>query len=80
MVALLFAIVALTNVPLAVVTAYGALAFVVALTLARKSGVAPMARFMPWRQLWAPVGGIFPASGMVREALGARLGPCRGAA
>ena len=57
--ALLFAIVALTNIPLAVVTAYGAFAFVVALTLARKSGIAPVARFAMAGLLGAGVAGFF---------------------
>src|SRR5271157_3948014 len=44
-VALLFAIVSLTNIPLAVVSAYAAFAFVIALTLARKSGAGLVVRF-----------------------------------
>ena len=58
-VALLFAMVALTNIPLAVVTAYSAFAFVVALTLARKSGIAPVARFAMAGLLGAGVAGFF---------------------
>ena len=54
-----FAIIALTNVPLAVVTAYGALAFVIALALARKSGVRLLLRFAGAGALGVGVAGFF---------------------
>ncbi len=58
-VALLFAIVALTNVPLTVVTAYGAMAFVVALTLARKAGIGLVVKFIAAAVLGAGLAGFF---------------------
>ena len=58
-VAMLFAVIALTNIPLAVVTAYGALAFVVALALARKSGVTPVVKFAVAGLLGAGLAGFF---------------------
>ena len=59
MAALLFAVVALTNVPLAVVTGYGALAFVIALTLARKTGIGPVVKFVGAVVLGAGLAGFF---------------------
>ena len=56
--AVLFAVVALSNIPLAVVTAYGAFAFVLGLTMARKSGVAPVARFATAGVLGAGLAGF----------------------
>ena len=56
---LLFAMVALTNVPLAVVTAYGAMAFVIALTLARKAGMGPVVKFAVAVVLGAGLAGFF---------------------
>jgi uncharacterized membrane protein len=44
--AVLFALVALSNIPLTVVTGYSAFAFVIALTRARRSGVAPLMRLV----------------------------------
>ena len=57
--ALLFAAVALTNVPLAVVAAYGALAFVIALTLAGKAGIGPIVKFAVAVALGAGLAGFF---------------------
>jgi len=44
--AVLFAAIALTNVPLTVVSAYAALAFALVLTRARKSAIQPLAKFV----------------------------------
>jgi hypothetical protein len=56
--AVLFAMVALSNIPLAVVTAYGAFAFMAGLTLARKSGVAPVMRLAAAGVLGAGLAGF----------------------
>ena len=58
-VAVLFAIVSLTNIPLAVVSAYAAFAFVIALTLARKSGAGLVVRFGVAIVLGAGLAGFF---------------------
>ena len=56
--ALFFAIVVLSNIPLAVVTAYGALVFMVALTVVRKSGIGPLARLAGAGALGAGLAGF----------------------
>jgi hypothetical protein len=56
--AVLFALVALSNIPLAVVTAYGAFVFMLAVTLARKSGVAPVLRLAAAGALGAGLAGF----------------------
>jgi 6-pyruvoyl-tetrahydropterin synthase related domain len=57
--ALLFAMVALTNVPLTVVSAYGGMVFVIALTLARKTGIEPVVKFVVAGVLGAGLAGFF---------------------
>lgn len=57
--AVLFALVALSNIPLAVVTAYAAFVFVLAVTLARRSGVQPLARLAAAGALGAGLAGFF---------------------
>ena len=59
MAALLFAVVALTNVPLAVVAGYCALAFVVALMVVRKSGIGPVVKFAAAMVLGSGLAGFF---------------------
>ncbi len=58
-VALLFAVVALTNVPLAVVAGYGALVFAVALMLVRRSGIGPIVKFAAAMVLGSGLAGFF---------------------
>ena len=56
--AVLFALVALSNIPLAVVTAYGAFGFMLALVLARKMGPAPLVRLAGAGALGAGLAGF----------------------
>ncbi len=59
MAALLFAIVALTNVPLAVVAGYGALAFAVVLMVVRKSEIGLVVKFSAAMVLGSGLAGFF---------------------
>ena len=54
-----FAVIALTNVPLTVITGYGAAAFALALMLTRKSGIQPIAKFALSIALGAGVAAFF---------------------